>query len=104
MAEITAYRIDAVVVEEQIEFTLEELCRACAADSGQVLALVHEGVLAPAGETPERWRFGGLALPRARTALRLARELDIGLAGAAVVMDLLDEIEALRAQLRRQAR
>jgi chaperone modulatory protein CbpM len=93
-----------VVVEEHMEFSLSELCRAIDADTAQLLALVNEGVLQPLGEADtaamDDWRFGGQALKRARTALRLARELDIGLAGAAVVMELLDEIDALRAEVR----
>ena len=93
-----------VVVEEQLEFSLPELCRAIDADTEQLLALVNEGVLQPLGEADaaamDDWRFGGQALKRARTALRLARELDIGLAGAAVVMELLAEIDALRAEVR----
>jgi chaperone modulatory protein CbpM len=101
MADLARYVIDAVVVEEQIDFTLEELCRACGAESVQLLALVHEGVLAPVGDAPEDWRFGGGALPRARTALRLAHEFGIEPGAAAIVMDLLAEIGVLRARLRR---
>ena len=89
-----------VVVEEQVVFSFDALCRALDAGADEVQALVAEGLLEPAGHGPEDWRFGGAALARARTALRLARELDLGLAGAALVMDLLAEIEALRSRLR----
>jgi chaperone modulatory protein CbpM len=100
MADSVGFVIDAVVVEEQVEFTFADLCRACGADSEQLLALVHEGVLAPRGDAPAGWHFAGTALPRARTALRLTRELGIDLAAVALVMDLLAEIETLRARLR----
>ena len=43
----------------------------------------------------------GPALLRARRALRLVHELQLGLQGAAVVLDLLAEIDALRAGQRR---
>ena len=36
---------------------------------------------------------------RARTAIRLQRDLDINLAGAALVLELLDEIDTLRSRL-----
>ncbi len=49
-----------------------------------------------------QWRFSGSALQRARTAMRLQRDLGINLAGVALAMDLLDEIEELRGRLRRQ--
>jgi chaperone modulatory protein CbpM len=93
-----------VLVEEEIEFTLVELSRACRADSEQLRALVDEGALTPSGDDPQHWRFAGAALRRARTALRLTRDLDLNPAGAALVLDLLDEIEALRSQLRRLGR
>ena len=94
--------LHGVLVEEEVQFTLVELCRACAADSAQVIALVDEGVLTPSGAAAHEWRFGGPALQRARAALRLTRDLELSAAGAALVLDLLDEIEALRAQLRRR--
>ena len=91
----------AVVVEEEVRFTLDDLCHACRADAAQVVALVHEGVLDATGDRPDEWRFAGVALARARTAVRLARDLELSVAGTALVMDLLDEIESLRASLRR---
>jgi len=91
--------VEALIVEEHVVFTLPDLCRACGADAAQLQALVSEGLLHPAGNTPSGWRFSGHSLARARTALRLNRELDIELAAVALVMDLLDEIEVLRDRL-----
>ncbi len=90
-----------IVVEEQVVFTLRALCRASGAQAAQVDALVGEGVLLPLGQRPYGWRFTGDALPRTLRALRLARDLDLGLPGLALVMELLSEIEVLRARLRR---
>lgn len=92
--------IETVVVETQLRFSLAELSRACGAESDAIAALVHEGVLAPQGEGPEHWQFAGSELPRARRATRLMRDLELGAAGVALVLDLLHEIDALRAQLR----
>lgn len=91
----------AVLLEEEVEFTLVELSQACRADSEQLTALVDEGVLTPSGTDPQAWRFGGSTLQRARAALRLTRDLQLNAAGTALVLDLLDEIEALRSRLRR---
>ena len=49
------------------------------------------------GETE---RLGGEALQRARLALRLQRDFELNAAGAALVVELLDRIDALEAQLR----
>ncbi|MBC7481299.1 MAG: MerR family transcriptional regulator [Rhizobacter sp.] len=91
-----------VLVEEQVQFSLFELTEACRADSDQLVALVNEGALAPIGDGPQRWRFAGVTLQRARTALRLTHDLELNAPGAALVLDLLDQIDALRAQLRRE--
>jgi chaperone modulatory protein CbpM len=101
MAQTRTLALDVVVIDDSIRFTLDELCRACGADTARVVALVEEGVLEPAGDVADDWTFSGPALKRARTALRLLHDLELGVGGAALVLDLLDEIESLRSQLRR---
>jgi chaperone modulatory protein CbpM len=101
MSDAIARVYDAVLIEGTVQLSFVELCRVCAADHGQVQALVDEGILTPIGDEPQDWRFADDSLRRARLALRLTRDLDLNPAGAAVVLDLLDEIEALRARLRR---
>lgn len=91
----------SVVVEQSVRFTLIELCRVCHAEPLQLLELVEEGVLVPIGDDPAQWLFEGAVLQRARAAVRLTRDLELNPAGTAVVLDLLDEIQALRAQLQR---
>ena len=88
-------------VEEQVQFSLLELTQACRADGEQLVALVNEGALTPIGDSPQRWRFAGVTLQRARTALRLTHDLELNAPGAALVLDLLDQIDTLRARLRR---
>lgn len=89
-----------VIVEEDVQFTLVELGRACHVDAEQLTALVEEGVLTPNGGTPNTWLFDGATLRRARMALRLTQELELSPAGTAVVLDLLEEIAMLRSRLR----
>ena len=93
--------VDAVVVDETVQFSLTELCHACQADSARLGALVDEGVLQPAGQRPDEWRFSGAARLRAHGARRLSRDLDLSGSGTALVHELLDGSAALRAKLRR---
>ena len=88
------------ILEEQTQLTLTDLCRACAVHDEQIIALVDAGVLETQGREPDHWRFGGASLHRARRALRLQHDLDIDLAGAALALELLEEIDTLRARLR----
>jgi len=90
------------VVEEDLQLTLVELSRACCAPEEQIHVWVVEGVLEPVGRLPQEWRFEGAALRRARLAWRLTQDLEINPPGVALALDLLDEIAALRAGVRRR--
>jgi len=90
-----------LVVEEEVQLTLVELCQACGTEREHVLAWVFEGVLEPVGDSPQRWRFCGDSLRRARLARRLSFDLEINPPGVALAVDLLDEIAALRTRLQR---
>ena len=95
-------RITSVqVLDDGVELTLVELCRASRAPEEQVRLWVLECVLTPRGAAPEEWRFAATALRRARRARTLTHDLEINTPGVALALDLMDEIEALRASLRR---
>jgi chaperone modulatory protein CbpM len=89
------------ILDEQAELSLSDLCRACSSHAEWVIQLVEEGVLDPIGGTRNQWRFSAVCLQRARTARRLQQDLEINIAGVALALDLLDEIETLRTRLHR---
>ncbi len=89
------------VLEEEVELTFIELCRACRLPAERVVELVQEGVVEPQGRDPEHWRFRGASLGRVRCALRLQRDLGVNTAGAALALELLEELEFLRLRLER---
>ena len=88
--------ITGTVLDEQIEFTLLELCRLCDVRARHIAEIVDEGIVEPAGPSPMRWRFTGLMMRRIQIVLRLERDLEINLPGAAVVLELLEEVDTLR--------
>ena len=92
-------QLSGLILEEQTQLTLAEVSRACAVHAECIIELVEEGVLAPVGREPHRWRFTGTHMRRAKVALRLQRDLGINLAGAALALQLLDEVETLRARI-----
>jgi chaperone modulatory protein CbpM len=96
----TASDLEGVVLDERVTVTLTELTQLCHSDVRVLRLLVAEGVLHPSGARQEEWRFSGIEIRRARRALRLRRDLELNLAGAALALDLLDEIESLRARIR----
>ena len=62
MSTHTTPNVSTLIVEEEIQLTLVELCQACNAPAEYVTAWVYEGVLTPSGQTPEDWRFSGESL------------------------------------------
>ena len=88
--------LTGIVVDESVEFTLGELSHACGMPAEWLLALVDEGVIEPSGGNPTQWRFGGVCLRRVRIVQRLECDLGVNLAGAALVLELLEEVEDLR--------
>jgi chaperone modulatory protein CbpM len=95
--------LSATVIDEDTPMTLAELARACRAQEEQVQVWVVEGVLEPIGRAPHEWRFSGAALRRARLAITLSRDLEVNPPGIALALDLMEQIEALNARLRRAA-
>lgn len=86
--------------EPRLELTLLDLCEACGLHAGRLIEMVEAGVLEPQGVAPAVWRFDAAALERARIAQRLQRDLGIDLAGAALTLDLLEEVRTLRRRVR----
>lgn len=84
------------LLDDRSVFSLRDLCRACGVHAELVIEMVEEGVLEPRGGAPGEWRFSGSAVIRAQKALRLAQDLRLNWPGAALVLDLLEEIESLR--------
>ncbi|SEK62147.1 chaperone modulator CbpM [Nitrosovibrio tenuis] len=99
-------KLSGVILDEEHLLTLTEISQACSVQTGYIIELVDEGLLTPEsgpeispGEAPHFWRFTGAQMRRARRASRLQVDLGINLAGVALALQLLDEIEALRERL-----
>ena len=89
------------ILEEEVVLSLGELCRASRLPAERVIELAEEGVIEPIGRAPEHWRFRGVSLRRIRCAQRLEEDLGVNTAGVALVLDLQEELEQVRARLDR---
>ncbi len=87
------------IVENETRLTLRQLCDSCAVRAEYIIELVDEGFIEPSGVEKSHWCFSGVSIKRVQKAKRLQRDLGINLAGVALVIDLIDEIEDLRARL-----
>lgn len=88
------------VIGDEAVLSIEELARACGAEAQWIIELVAVGLLEPQGAEISRWRFRATDLSCARRVARLQRDFDASLDAAAVMLDLLDQIEQLRARLK----
>jgi chaperone modulatory protein CbpM len=95
--------LSGVVVEEEHTLSLDELCQCCSLPAEQLISMVEYGVVDPivvdpieGGTTSGQWTFSCTSIFRVRTALRLQRDLDVNLAGAALALELMGEIKVLR--------
>ena len=92
--------ISAVLLDESVEFSLSELCSLCSVTEELVVEIVAEGIVAPSGRERALWRFSGVALTRVQRVIRLQQDFGVNLPGAALALDLLEEVERLRRERR----
>ncbi len=79
---------------------LETLARACGVQVDYVRTLIDEGLIEPPPQAPQL-HFGSVELARVRRIRRLQHDFEANLQSVAVMLDLIDEVERLHAQMRR---
>ena len=90
--------LTGTLLDHSTVLSIQDLSRMCNVDERHIVEFVEEGVLSVV-EVSSEWHFSGDALRRARLALRLERDLELNLAGVALALDLLEELQGLRRQL-----
>lgn len=92
--------IAGIILDETTTLTLDELSGACQVESETLVAMVEEGIIEPLTDPLLQWRFAASQLPRVRRALHLYHDLELNLAGVALALELLEEVNLLRSRLR----
>ena len=88
-------------VLEDAWLTLEQIASACMADPEWLAQRIEEGCFPSAECTAGVWRFSTATLLRARRMRQFERDFDAAPELAALIADLLEESDALRARLQR---
>lgn len=97
-------REDEVLVGDMIDgacLGIAELCAACDLEREWLIRRVDEGLLPVYGTVISEWRFTVAEAERASRLRALERDFDAEPELAALVADMIEEIQALRARLRR---
>jgi chaperone modulatory protein CbpM len=85
-------------VLEDTQFSLDQLSEICGTRSDYIVELVEEGIIEPIlRQDSSTWVFEGYCFKRVRTAMNLQQDLGVNLPGAALALDLMQEVENLRA-------
>ena len=79
--------------------TLEQLCAAAALDRDWLVRHVEEGLIPASGTLVAEWRFSTVHVTRARRMHEIERTYEAAPELAALVADLLEEMDELRARL-----
>lgn len=86
---------------EESWLTLEQVAAACAVEPGWLMRHLDEGLIPHAESVAGVWRLSATGLARARRMRQIERDFDAVPELAALVADLLEEVDTLRARLRR---
>jgi len=81
--------------------TLEQVAAACTVDTEWLVEHLDAGLFPEAESMAGVWRFSTAAILRARRMRQVERDFDAVPELAALIADLLDEADGLRARLRR---
>ncbi|QSB19772.1 chaperone modulatory protein CbpM [Pseudomonas sp. 15A4] len=79
---------------------MQEFCEVVDLPAAYVIEIVEHGILEPQGRQPEEWLFDSAALSIARRAVKLHHELQLEWDGVALALNLLEELERVRAENR----
>ena len=95
-------RMEVVLIDEET-LNLQEFASACAVPPTWVVERIEAGLLA-CGSSAGEMRFASAHLVRARRMVTTERSFDANQEVAALVADLIEEVEQLRRQLQAPAR
>jgi len=101
MTEASSRTQQVDIVTDMPALSTDDLRAICGLSPDQVQAYVAEGIVVPVGVGPDQWRFSQLSVITIRRAYRLERDLGLNLAGVALALELMDEVDSLKRRLAR---
>lgn len=93
-------RTQLIVITAEVdpELTLEEICNACQVEPEFIQQLIDYGVIEPK-ELSQGLSFGAEHLYRVKRAVHLHRDLEINMAGIALILEMLEQMESMQNRL-----
>ncbi len=89
-----------VVIDHSAELvSLSELCQACRISPDFIHQLIEYEIIQARRTASAEWMFDLTQVRRVKTFMRLQRDLELNFAGAALVLDMIEEVNELRARV-----
>ncbi|MDO8946101.1 MAG: chaperone modulator CbpM [Desulfocapsaceae bacterium] len=88
--------VTCITLDESTFFSLRQCCSLCRVNAQMIHEMIDEGLISPIGDNPQSWRFGAIEIKRIQITLRLQQDLGVNLPGAALALDLLEELAKYR--------
>jgi chaperone modulatory protein CbpM len=85
---------------DEVTLNIEQLAQACAVNTEWVITRVNAGLLTCSVIESNTWYFVSADLARARKLASIERDFDANEEIAALVVDLMEEVERLRNKLK----
>lgn len=92
--------VTTTVLSRELRLSVDEFCDLCGVHAETVIELVEHGLLEPQGSGFATWSFAADSIRRVQIARRLQRDFALNTEGAALAVELLEEIDRLRQRLR----
>lgn len=85
-------------MNENVIYTTYAICHTHNLNKDIINEMVSWGIADPMGDNPDNWLFTQNDFERIERAIRFRKELDINIPGAALAIELIEEIKHLRNQ------
>ena len=83
-------------MNRNVFYTTKAICNSHNVTKEIIAEMVSWGIADPTGAKPDKWLFSQNDYERIGSATRFNRELNINIAGAALALELLDELDKVR--------
>lgn len=100
MARKTSQELHIEILDDAEQLTREELAQLCRVDVSWIDEMIAHGVIAPVRQ--QTLHFSAVTITTIRKARRLEQDFALNMPGVALALDLLEEIERLRAEVKRR--
>jgi chaperone modulatory protein CbpM len=83
--------LHAQLIDETVAIQVDDFCTRLRIEREWIVELVELGAIEPrGGDAPESWCFALSDVPRVRAMARLVQDLGVNLAGAALIVEMVE--------------